>query len=171
MVESFYRNLNIIMDKHTIIQEYIVNCVSIEKLKEFLHPLTQWIAIFLQCKLNTFPRNVLTEHFSRPFLLCLLTCNYRDFSLLLGMAVLLSTAQCSPVLPKQWICLQHWVQATGIWQDRVFCSRCSGKFGLVKISLDSFVLFKGLIHLLYFKLSPKWVFRATFCFALAQFLC
>lgn len=72
------------------------------------------------------------------FLLSLLTCNCRDFFVLLGMAEQVSTA---------------WHQATGFWQVTVFCSHCSGTFGLVEVSLNIFVLFRSLIYL-FFQLSP-----------------
>lgn len=168
MAESFYYSLNTITDKDTVIQEYTVNCVSIGKLwgwrEESFHPLTPQTAIFLQWKLNTFPRNVLTVHF-------------KTFSCYLCLPV---TAEISPFcwgqqycwgLPKQQIRLWYWVQATAFWQERLFHLRYSGKFGLVKISLNSFVLFKDLIHLLYFKFSRKWIFKATFHYPLYYLYC
>lgn len=166
MVEPLYCNWNIITDKHTALQEYIINRFLIWKLWKFFHPReTRNCSIFFPWKfpLNSFPRNVLIEHFSSPLpTIHLLTCNYRDFSLLLR---LLSTAWCWWALPKQWIHSWHRVQATGFWQENVFCSNCSTRFGLFNISLSSLVLFKGLICLLYFKLSPKWVSEWTFGFA------
>jgi len=164
MVESFDRNLNIIMDKTTLISGYIVNCVSVGKMKK--SSFTLWhkeLQYFCNENWIPFPETFWQSTFPDLFPL--------DFSLLPGTAALPSTAWCSPALPKQQTRLWHRPQATGFWWEGVCCSHCSRKFGLVKISLNSFVLFKGLIHLLYFKLSPKWVFKATFCFALCDLYC
>lgn len=106
-----YCNLNIIMDKHRVIQEYTVNCVSIEKLKKSSFILWHNELPYLCSEnLTHFPEMFWQSTFPDLPLPSLLTCNCRDFSPLLGTSLLWSTARCSPALPKQWICLWHWVE-------------------------------------------------------------
>lgn len=96
----------------------------------------------LQWKLNRFPINDLTEPSSRPFptisaYLQRFLCpagNGRTGKHRLAFA---STSKAMEML------LNNWAQATGFGQETVFCSHCSGKFQLVKVSP-----FRSLVHLL-----------------------